>query len=87
MSEKKSEAVVKDIKRKPRRKFSAEEKISIVPEGFLGGESISVSCRSESIAPNLYYHRGKDLPKAEIDQAQAPTTGKVKPWTHKGGLR
>jgi len=33
------EAVVKDIKRKTRRKFSAEKKIRIVLEGLKGEES------------------------------------------------
>ena len=42
-----AEAVVKDIKRKTRRKFSCEEKIRIVLEGLKGEESISEICRKE----------------------------------------
>jgi transposase len=34
-----TESIVKDIKRKTRRKFSAEEKIRIVLEGLKGEES------------------------------------------------
>jgi len=50
MAEKKSEAVVRDIKRVTRRKYSAEEKITIVLEGLRGEESISAICRREGIA-------------------------------------
>ncbi len=55
MAEKKSESVVREIKRRTRRKYSAEEKIATVLEGLRGEESISAICRREGIAPNLYY--------------------------------
>ena len=44
MSEKKSESVVREIKRITRRKYSSEEKITIVLEDLRGEESISVIC-------------------------------------------
>jgi transposase len=47
------ESVVREIKRKTRRKFSSEEKIRIVLEGLKGEESISEICRREGINPNL----------------------------------
>lgn len=59
-----AEAVVKDIKRQTRRKFSAEEKIRIVLEGLKGEESISEICRREEIAPTLYYRWSKDFMEA-----------------------
>jgi transposase len=58
------EAVVKDIKRQTRRKFSSEEKIRIVLEGLKGEESISEICRREGIAPTLYYRWSKDFIEA-----------------------
>ncbi len=64
MAVKKSEAVVRDIKLRTRRKYSAEEKITIVLEGLRGEESISAICRREGIAPNLYYRRNKDFLEA-----------------------
>ena len=51
----------KDIKRKTRRKFSAEEKIRIVLDGLRGESSISELCRCEGIAERLYYNWSKDL--------------------------
>ena len=60
----KSEAVVRDIRRRTRRKYSSEEKITIVLEGLRGEESISAICRREGIAPNLYYRWSKDLLEA-----------------------
>ena len=41
---------VKEIKRKTRRKISAEEKIRIVLDGLRGESSISELCRCEGIA-------------------------------------
>jgi transposase len=38
------ESIVREIKRKTRRKFTAEEKIRIVLEGLRGEESIADLC-------------------------------------------
>lgn len=43
--------VVQDIRRKTRRRFSAEEKTRIVLEGLRGEESIDRLCRKEGLAP------------------------------------
>jgi transposase len=58
------ESVVREIKRKTRRKFSAEEKIRIVLEGLRGEESIKTLCRKEGINPNLYYRWSKEFLEA-----------------------
>ena len=50
------EKIVREIKRKTRRMFSAEEKIRIVLEGLRGEETIAELCRREGISPNLYYN-------------------------------
>ncbi len=60
----KSEAVVRDIRRRTRRKYSSEEKIAIILEGMRGEESISAICRREGIAANLYYRWSKDFLEA-----------------------
>jgi len=49
------ESVVREIKRKTRRKFNPEEKIRIILEGLKGEESIAAICRREGMAPSLYY--------------------------------
>lgn len=65
MPEKKdADAIVRDIKRKTRKQYSAEEKIRIVLEGLRGEESIAVLCRREGINPNLYYRWSKDFLEA-----------------------
>jgi transposase len=67
MTEKKKpgpEAIVREIKRNTRRKFSAEEKIRIVLEGLRGEESITTICRREGINPNLYYRWSKSFLEA-----------------------
>jgi len=48
------ESIVRDIKRKARRKFTAEEKIRIILEGLRGEESITDLCRREGIHPTMY---------------------------------
>ena len=53
------EKIVRDIKRKTRRKFSAEEKIRIVLEGLRGEIAVTELCRREGIAPSLYYRWSK----------------------------
>jgi len=59
-----SEAVVRDIRRKGRKKYSTEEKIRIVLEGLRGEDSIAGICRREGISPNLYYRWSKDFLEA-----------------------
>ena len=61
---KSAEAVIKNIRRQTRRKFSSEEKIRIVIEGLKGDESIAEICRREGIAPALYYRWSKDFMEA-----------------------
>ncbi len=61
---KNSESVVREIKRKTRRKFNSEEKIRIILEGLKGEDSIAAICRREGIAPSLYYKWSKDFLKA-----------------------
>ena len=60
-----SESVVKDIRRRTRKKYSSEEKIRIVLDGLLSGEdSISSLCRREGIPNNLYSRWSKDFLEA-----------------------
>lgn len=78
-----AERVVKDIRRKTRRQFSAEEKIRIVLEGLRGDDSIAELCRKEGIAQRLYYTWSKEFMEAGKrrlagDTARAATTDEVK---------
>jgi transposase len=59
-----AEKHVKEIRRKTRRKFSAEEKIRIVLEGLRGEYSIAELCRREGIAQGLYYTWSKEFLEA-----------------------
>ena len=59
-----SEAAVREIRRKTRRRFSAEEKIRIVLDGLRGEMSVAELCRREGIAANLYYRWSKDFLEA-----------------------
>ena len=56
-----ADKVVKNIRRKTRQTYSAEEKIRIVLAGLRGEESISVLCRREGIAESLYYSLSKEF--------------------------
>ena len=59
-----AEKVVRDIRRKTRRKHSTEEQIRIVLEGLRGEESIAALCRREGIAESLYYSWSKEFLEA-----------------------
>ena len=58
------EAVVREIRRKTRRKFSSEEKIRIVLDGLKGEDSIAAICRREGIVPALFYKWSKTFLEA-----------------------
>ena len=73
---------VDQIRRRTRRKFSAEEKIRIVLEG-LRGDNVSELCRREGIAQTLYYRWSKDFLEAGKkrlagDVTRDATTSEVK---------
>jgi transposase len=55
---------IRDIKRITRRKFTAEEKIRIVLEGFRRDTPIRDLCRREGIKPSTYYAWLKDFMEA-----------------------
>jgi transposase len=75
--------MVRGIKRKTRKHYSAEEKIRIVLAGLRGEESISALCRREGIAESLYYSWSKEFleaGKARLsgDTARQATAPEVK---------
>jgi transposase len=59
-----SDRIIKDIKRRTRKQYSAEEKIRIVLDGLRGEDSIAELCRREGIAQGLYYKWSKDFMEA-----------------------
>jgi len=59
-----ADKLVRGIKRKTRKHYSAEEKIRIVLAGLRGEESISALCRREGIAESLYYSWSKEFLEA-----------------------
>ena len=84
MTEKRSaEKTVRDIRRRTRKKYSAEEKIRIVLEGLRGEDSIAELCRREGISQGIYYKWSKDFMEAGKrrlagDTARAANTDEVK---------
>jgi transposase len=68
-----AEATIQDIKRKTRKKYSAEEKIRIVLEGLRGEVTIAELCRREGINQNLYYKWSKDFLEAGKSRLQGDT--------------
>ena len=59
-----AERTVRDIRRKTRNQYTAEEKIRIVLSGLRGEESIAALCRREGIAEGLYYSWSKEFLEA-----------------------
>jgi transposase len=58
------EATAREIRRKTRKKYSAEEKVRIVLEGLRGEEKIAELCRREGIHQNMYYKWSKEFLEA-----------------------
>ena len=59
-----AERTVRDIRRKTRKQYSAEEKIRIVLSGLRGEDSVDELCRREGIAESLYYSWSKEFLEA-----------------------
>jgi transposase len=78
-----AEKTVRDIRRRTRRHYSAEDKIRIVLEGLRGEDSIAELCRREGINSNVYYRWSKDFLEAgkkrlSGDTAREATSDEVK---------
>ncbi len=67
------ESIVREIKRRTRRKFTAEEKIRIILEGLRGEESLTDLCRKERIHPTMYYKWSKSFLEAGKRQLNGDT--------------
>ena len=59
-----AERTIRDIRRRTRKQYSAEEKIQVVLAGLRGEESIAALCRREGIAESLYYSWSKEFLEA-----------------------
>ena len=68
-----SESIVREIKRRTRRKYSSEEKIRIVLEGLRGEMGIADLCRKEGLNPNIYYKWSKEFLEAGKKRLQGDT--------------
>ena len=65
---------IRDIKCITRRKFTTEEKIRIVLEGFRRDTPIRDFCRREGIRPSTYYAWLKDFMEAGKDRLTRDVT-------------
>jgi transposase len=75
--------LIREVKRKTRKRFSSEEKIRIVLEGFRKELPVSDLCRKESISTALYYSWLKDFMEAgksrlKKDSLRDASKGEVK---------
>ncbi len=67
------ESIVREIKRRTRKKYSSEEKIRIVLEGLRGEMSIAELCRKEGLNANIYYKWSKEFLEAGKKRLQGDT--------------
>jgi len=68
-----AESIVRDIKRRTRKKYSSEEKIRIVLEGLRGEASVAELCRREGLNTNIYYKWSKEFLEAGKKRLQGDT--------------
>ena len=69
-----TEKHIKEIRRRTRKKYSAEEKIRIVLDGLRGEDSIAELCRREGINQNVYYRWSKEF----LEAGKQRLTGDIK---------
>lgn len=67
------ESIVREIKRRTRKRYNTEEKIRIVLEGLKGETSIAEISRREGINPNVYYKWSKEFLEAGKKRLQGDT--------------
>ena len=68
------EKTIYNIRRKTRKKYTAEDKIRIVLEGLRGETTIAELCRREGINSNLYYRWSKEFLEAGKQRLAGNTT-------------
>ena len=83
-----ADKLVKNIRRKTVRRYSAEEKIRIVLADLRGQESIAALCCREGIAESLYHKWSKEFLEAgkrqlSGDMARQATAPEVKDYVQK----
>jgi transposase len=66
-------AFIREVKRSTRRKFTPEEKVRIVLEGFKREVTVRELCSREGIHPNVYYYWLKDFMEAGKSRLQRDT--------------
>jgi transposase len=62
--------MIKEVKRHTRKRFTAEEKVKIVLEGFRKETPVAELCRREGIHAQVYYSWLKDFMEAGKSQLQ-----------------
>src|SRR5512136_769924 len=82
--------LIREVRAKTRRQFSAEDKIRIVLEGFRKEILVSDLCRREGISSALYYSWLKDFMEAgksrlKGDTLRDATQGEVKGLRQENG--
>ena len=85
-----AEQVIRDIRRRTRKRYGSEEKIRIVLDGLRGEDSIAELCRREGINQNLYYRWSKEFLEAGKkrlagDTAREATSEEVKGLRRQAG--
>ena len=65
--------LIRDIRRNTRHRFTSEEKIRIILEGFRREIPIRDPCRREGIRPNTYYSWLKDFMEAGQERLEHDT--------------
>ena len=71
-----AEKTVRDIRRRTRRHYLAEDKIRIVLEGLRGEDSIAELCRREGTNSNVYFRWSRKFLEAGKERlAGGPSTG------------
>jgi transposase len=56
--------LIRTVKQRTRKKYSAEDKIRVVLSGLRGEQTVAALCRQENLHPNIYYTWLKEFMEA-----------------------
>ena len=79
-----AEQMVREIRRRTRKQYSAAEKIRIVLSGLRGEDSIAELCRREGIAESFYYSWSKEFLEAGKKRLSGDTARQASSGEGKG---
>jgi transposase-like protein len=85
-----AQQLIKTVRQRTRKLYSAEDKIRVVLEGLRGDQTVAALCRKENIHANVYYTWMKEFMEAgkarlKGEETRGATRGEVSKLAQENG--